>query len=387
MIRFTARRYDDLQPVTVQISPSGHVASVVLEATIPAADPLPLLCPGLCDLQVNGYGGREFSSAELTVDDVHRIAGELAHQGTTRFLPTITTAAVDVMAHAAEIIAAALRDESASHGAKIAGIHLEGPFLSPEDGPRGAHPRDHCRPPAWEVFQRLQRAADDSIRLLTMAGEFPEAPEFIRRVTSTGVIVAIGHTNANGEQIAAAVEAGATLSTHLGNGAAPQLPRHPNVIWHQLAEDRLHASLIADGFHLPLEVLKSLIRGKTPSRCILVSDLSGFAGMPPGRYTTSMCELDLLADGKLIIAGQDTLLAGASRPLTDGIAHVVAAGFSRADAINMASVTPTRLLGKTTPWLLQGAPAHFTLLDWPEDAGAKPAVQNTMIAGRFASAS
>ncbi|MDA7979065.1 MAG: amidohydrolase family protein [Pirellulales bacterium] len=394
MKSFSARRYDTLQPVRVHVGKLGRVDSVeALHDSIELVDgdsSLPLLAPGLFDLQVNGYGGCEFSSPQLTIPDVREIAAVMATQGVVKFLPTITTAPIDVMEHALTMVAVAASPDSAkspepsrkSNGAQIAGIHLEGPFLCSEDGPRGAHLKEHCLEPSLSLFQRLQRAAAGQIRLLTMAVEFPNAAEFIRQVTATGVTVAIGHTAATDAQIQAAVAAGAKLSTHLGNGAHAVLPRHPNYIWSQLADDRLSASLIADDFHLPAGVLKTIIRAKTPARCLLVSDMSGYAGKPPGRYITGLGEIEVLECGKIITADQETLLAAASMPLTAGIANVAKFGdVPRAIAIEMASTHAAQCLGSQSAFLQHGASADFTLLDWSDDSVEEIAVRGTMIGG------
>jgi N-acetylglucosamine-6-phosphate deacetylase len=178
------------------------------------------------------------------------------------------------------------------------------------------------------------------------------------------VVVSIGHTAATGEQIRAAVDAGARLSTHLGNGAHRTLRRHPNYLWDQMAEDRLMASIIADGHHLPPEVVKTIVRAKTPQRTILVSDESGLAGLPPGRYQSSGCELEILRSGRLVIAGQDQLLAGASQPIGDGIANVMQfAGVDLATAVSMATANPLELLGRSAGNLRPGDPATLVLFD------------------------
>ena len=197
-----------------------------------------------------------------------------------------------------------------------------------------------------------------------MSPHFEEAPDFIRRVTASGVIVAIGHTGANGRQIAAAVDAGARLSTHLGNGAHQVLRRHPNYIWDQLAEDRLMASLIVDGHHLPPEVVKAMVRAKTPERCVLVSDVSGLAGLPPGRHASSGGDVEVMPDGRLLIAGQDQLLAGASAPIGVGIANVMHfAGVDLTTAVAMAVDHPSRLLGERAGSLRPGDKANLVLFD------------------------
>jgi len=262
---------------------------------------------------------------------------------------------------------------------RVAGIHLEGPYISPQDGVRGVHPREYCRRPDWDEFRRLQEAAGGRIRILTMAVEFHQAPGFIEQVAASGVVVAIGHTAADSAQIHAAVDAGARMSTHLGNGSHPMIRRHSNYIWDQLAEDRLTAGLIVDGHHLPPEVVKTFVRAKTPGRCILVSDLVGLAGSPPGRYASSLCDVEVLPSGKLVIAGQAELLAGASEPIGTGVANVIRfAGASLTEAVRMAVDHPARLLGIHPGGLQPGDPADLVLFDL--DAQFK--VRATLIGGQ-----
>src|SRR5262249_51041292 len=153
--------------------------------------------------------------------------------------------------------------ETLPEGVAMDGFHVEGPHISPDDGPRGAHPRRWVRPPDVDEFHRWQEAARGHIRLVTVAPEWPEAPRYIEALVGEGIVISLGHTNANGAQIAAAASAGATMSTHLGNGAHAILQRHPNYIWEQLAEDRLMASFIVDGIHLPKSFVKVALRAKS----------------------------------------------------------------------------------------------------------------------------
>jgi N-acetylglucosamine-6-phosphate deacetylase len=358
-------RCDDGQPVELEIA-AGRIASIrQLDARDTAG--WPFLGPGLCDLQVNGAGGQEFSADHLTPEAVTTIARAMLAQGVTSFLPTITTASQATLEHAASTIARAC-DAFCDVGQIVAGVHIEGPHLSPEDGPRGAHPAEHCRPPSVAEFDAVQRAAGGRVRLVTLSPEYDDAPDFIAHVTATGVRAALGHMAATGRQIRSAVDAGARLSTHLGNGAHRTLPRHPNYVWDQLAEDGLWASLIVDGHHLPPEVVKVFLRAKTPGRCVLVSDLSGLAGLPPGRYASQLCELEILPDGRLVIAGQEQLLAGASRPLHCGVANVMRfAGLPLAEALALATDQPRRLLDLPRPGLTVGAPADLIAFDLPAD--------------------
>ncbi len=303
------------------------------------------LCPGLIDLQVNGFGGQEFSSSSLTPEKVEPIVRAFEQFGVTRLCPTLTTEGFPVLKHALRSIAAAC-DASPDLARRIPGIHLEGPYITAEDGARGAHPRQHCRRPDWDEFQRLQEAAGGRIRILTASAEFEESASFIRRAADTGVIVAIGHTSARLEQIRAAVDAGARMSTHLGNGSHVMLPRLVNYLWEQLADDRLAAGLIVDGHHLPPAVVKVFVRAKTPERCILVSDISGQAGQPPGFYSSPFCDVEILPSGRLVIAGQREIMAGASRGLSAGVANVMHfAGVDLATAVRMAVHHPAALLG------------------------------------------
>jgi N-acetylglucosamine-6-phosphate deacetylase len=345
---------------------------------------LPWLAPGMVDLQFNGYGGQEFSAPDITPETVAEITRTIVSFGVTRFCPTLTTQRSEVMVHALRAIAAAC--EAWREVARlVAGIHLEGPYISSEEGVRGAHPREFCRPPDWDEFQQLQQAAGGRIRLLTMSVEFPGSPAFIERVAQSGVVVAIGHTAANAAQIRAAVDAGARLSTHLGNGCHPLLRRHRNYLWDQLAEDRLMASLIVDGHHLPPEVVKTFVRAKTPQRCILISDMSGLAGRPPGHYASSLCDVEILASGRLVIAGQRELLAGAALPIGVGVANVMHfVGLSLAEAVPMATEHPSRLLGVTPGGLKPGDPADLVLFDLhqsPDDGGRRFDVRATLVEG------
>ncbi len=326
------------------------------------------LAPGFVDLQINGYGGQEFNDLDLTPDKVSQVTMAQDATGVTSYLPTSTTHSFEVISHGLATIARAC-DGDRNTSARIAGVHLEGPYLSPEDGPRGAHPREHIRPPDWDEFRRFQDAAGGRIRILTVSPEHEGAAEFIRQVVSSGVVVAIGHTAANSQQIEAAVDAGASMSTHLGNGAHGKIDRHHNYIWDQLADDRLVASLIADGHHLPPAVIKSFVRGKTPERCVLVSDMMGMGGLPPGLYeNTSVGAIEILESGRLVVAGQRQYLAGAALPMAYGVANVMRfAGVNLKTAIDMSTGWPAKIISSEAGVLDEGAPADLILFDLPAD--------------------
>ena len=202
--------------------------------------------------------------------------------GVVAYCPTVRTASLATLRRVLRTIAEAC-DQSPDVASHIAGIHLDGPFISPEDGPRGTHPATEVRPADWDVFCRLQEAARGRIRMLTLSPEGDGMPDFIERVTAGGVSVAIGRTAASGDQIRAAVDAGARLSMHLGTAVHGRLRRHPNYLWDQLAEDRLDVALPADDGNLPDSFARIMLRSKSPERCLLVSDLHGSGGTPIAR--------------------------------------------------------------------------------------------------------
>jgi len=377
MVPLIARRYDSDRPVRIEME-GGRIARIVPAADAPG---LPFVAPGFCDLQINGYQGVEFNDPKLTAEQVRAAALSQDTFGVTRYLATCTTDSFEVFCHSFAMIARAI-DELPEVAARIAGIHMEGPYIAPDDGPRGAHPRQHVRPPDWNEFSRIQEAARGKIKLLTLSPEYEGSAPFIQKVAASGVLVAIGHTKATTDQIQAAVDAGARMSTHLGNGAHPQIKRHPNYIWDQLAEDRLVASLIADGHHLPPAVVKSMVRAKTPERCVLVSDITALGGMPPGRYATGLGDLEVLETGKLVLAGQRDILAGASQPIHLCVANVMRfAGVNLQTAVEMASTWPARLIGESSRGLEVGETANLVLFNLPQDDGSPLRIRMTVNRG------
>ncbi len=298
--------------------------------------------PGLFDLQVNGFGGVDFNAPDLTEDRVSVALERMRGVGVTRVLPTLVTSSSEDFAASARVL-------SRVTDAAIAGIHMEGPYLSHEDGPRGAHPRAHVRAASQDDFARRQEAAGGRIVLVTLAPEVPGALRLIEQLASAGVKVAIGHTAASPEQIADAIAAGATLSTHLGNGCASVLPRHPNVIWEQLAADGLFASLIVDGHHLPAATVKAMVRAKGVERTILVTDAVAAAGCAPGRYRMGAVDCELGADGRVSLPGTP-FLAGSSLTLDRAIANTVRfTGLPIETVIRMASVNPAGIWARRQP--------------------------------------
>jgi N-acetylglucosamine-6-phosphate deacetylase len=299
------------------------------------------ITPGWIDLQVNGFGGVDYNSAASSHQQIAQSIRAQFACGVTRFFPTVITGSPENIAAALHNLASA--KESIVEGAAMEAFHLEGPYISPEDGPRGAHPAQWVRPPDFGEFQRFQEAANDHIRLVTLSPEWPEAPRFIERIVEKGVVASIGHTKASASQIADAVSAGATLSTHLGNGADAVLPRHPNYLWEQLANDLLGASFIIDGFHLPPSFLKVALRAKGLERSLLVTDAVMPAGCPPGFYKLGEVEVELHPDGSVRLAGRSRL-AGSALTMDRAISNVMrTAGLSLADAVTLATRNPARV--------------------------------------------
>jgi N-acetylglucosamine-6-phosphate deacetylase len=298
--------------------------------------------PGFVDLQVNGFAGVDYNLPATSHDEIARSLRALFATGVTRFLPTVITGSPADMQDALRNLAAAR--ESVPDGDAIEGFHVEGPHICPDEGPRGAHPRQWVRPPDFDEFLRWQDAARGRIRLVTLSPEWPGAPRYIERVVAQGVVASIGHTQATAPQLDAAVSAGATLSTHLGNGSHGMLPRHPNYIWDQLADDRLTAGFIADGIHVDANFLKVALRAKTPARAILVTDASSPAAAPPGRYRLGEQEVDHTPDGRVVLAGT-TRLAGSALTMNRGVANLMRfAGLTLEDAIRLATTNPAKAL-------------------------------------------
>jgi len=352
------------KPLTVHFS-DGRITAIEERVSSETA----WLAPGLIDLQVNGYHGDDFNADRLTVEAVQRVAGGLRAMGVTTFLPTLITASEEKIVQNLRVIASARKvDPLLAH--MIPCVHLEGPHIAPEDGPRGAHPREQVRPPDLAEFMRWQAASGDLVSIVTLSPHYAGACQYIHALSRQGIHVSLGHSSATPEQIHAAAAAGARLSTHLGNGVANLLPRHPNLIWAQLADDCLSATVIADGHHLPVDTLQVMLRVKTASRAILISDLVMLAGYPPGEYETPVGgKVELHADGQLNVAGS-SFLAGATATLTDAIAFIASnTNFSLDDAVRMATENPGRFVGGRGV-LRVGAPADLVRFRWEKDASS-----------------
>ena len=339
------------------------------------------IAPPLIDIQVNGFAGYDLNSDDVKTADVCQMVKSLWKTGTGFCCPTVVTGSNQRMSKSIQVITAALKDPTINRS--IIGIHVEGPYISPQDGPRGAHPKEHVRQPNWDEFQRWQDIAEGQIKILTLAPETEGAIILIEKLRESGVVVAIGHTGAEHQQIQDAIQAGATMSTHLGNGAHAQIRRHPNYIWDQLAADELHASFIVDGHHLPPSVVKSMFRAKGLERAILVSDAVHLAGLEPGRYQFGSQDIELTSNQSVRLYDTD-YLAGSAIELARGVENSVKfAEISLDQAFRLATVQPAGVLGLDNQIgsIQVGRNADYITFQW-DKLGYKIKVLSTVIDGQ-----
>ena len=371
MITLTARLLDSDTAVRLTIR-HGVIQSILpLDMSAVERQLLPWVAPGLFDLQLNGFRGIWFSSESLTMDEVESVITAFAEQGITGCLPTLITNSCEAIEHGLRTIFLATQRSGLVRD-MICGCHVEGPWISPDNGPRGAHPVAHVRAADWSELERWQTAAGGLVKLVTLAPEAPGALDLIPAAVQRGIVIALGHTAADGATISEAIQRGARLGTHLGNGCAGMIPRHDNVFWPQLADDRLAVSVIADGWHVPTPMLKCILRCKTLDRLILTSDVSGFGGCPPGRYTTPAVDVEVLADGRIVVAGQTQFLAGSGATTGECVARFhQSCEVPLADAWTLASFNPTRLLGLETSTITEGQPAFLTVFRMEPDGSAE----------------
>jgi N-acetylglucosamine-6-phosphate deacetylase len=323
------------EPVKIKIA-DGRFVDFIEADTLSKEEQRLIIAPGLIDNQINGYANVDFSGTDLTVEGIVDAAKSIWSSGVTTFIPTLITGSHENLIKNFTVLNKAL-ETNEKLAASVPGFHLEGPYISPDEGFRGCHPLQHIRKPSWNEFKTYQKAAGGKIIQVTLAPELEGAPEFIRLCKLNGIVIAIGHTNSTSGEINRAVEAGATLSTHLGNGCANFIHRHNNPIWPQLANDKLTSTIIADGFHLLPEELKVFYKVKGSDSIILTSDVIYLAGMAPGKYTFLESEVLLTGEGMLKNIAMNCL-AGASFPLKTGVGNMMKfTGCTMADAIRMAS--------------------------------------------------
>ncbi|MHA4844985.1 N-acetylglucosamine-6-phosphate deacetylase [Flavitalea antarctica] len=328
-------------------APAEDVASLSESInTRSKADGRHYIAPGLIDLQINGVNGIDFNDVSVTAQQVTDAAYYLLSQGITTFFPTLITNSEQNFSSILSTIRKACASDPLVNSC-IAGIHLEGPFLSSVNGARGAHDERFLKLPDWQLFEGWQQAAEGRIKLVTVAPELEGAFDFIEKCRNHGIIVSIGHSMANFDQIQLAVKAGASLSTHLGNAVPLNIPRHPNILWDILATDQLYACIIADGLHVPDSFIKVVMKVKGEAT-LLVSDATCFAGMAPGEYQSPIGGSVILdAEKRVSLKTTPGLLAGAAKSLLENVetltAHKLA---SLGEAWKMASVSVSDMVAK-----------------------------------------
>jgi N-acetylglucosamine-6-phosphate deacetylase len=369
------------QPLTVEVR-DGLIQALHRDTPAAQAAGSGWLAPGLIDLQVNGYGGHDLNGEQLTAQTVYALAQAMLACGVTTFLPTLITAS-EAQLTAALVAIQAARRLFPTVARMVPYVHVEGPAIAPEDGPRGAHPAAHVRPPSVAEFDRWQSASGAVVGMVTLSPHWPGSTGYIAHLVASGVHVALGHTDASPAQIADAVQAGARLSTHLGNGMHAQINRRRNPLWAQMADDRLCASFIADGHHLAPELLQVMLRSKGLVRSLIVSDATALGGLAPGHYQASIGgAVKLGSNGRLSMNdGSDQYLAGAALPLLAGVATLVRdAKLNLRDALALATEHPGRWVGGLGR-LAVGQPADLIRFNW-DAAASTPTLTDVWLGGR-----
>lgn len=323
--------------------------------------------PGLVDLQVNGFAGVDFNDPAITPDALDQALEAMLATGVTTCLPTIITA------HPRELVERFQALDKAVAGSRLGplmcpGYHLEGPFLNPAPGYHGCHPPDAMTAARPELVGEIERGLSRPILMVTLAAEIEGAVALTRALAGAGKIVAIGHSAADFDQVAAAAEAGLSLSTHLGNGLPQSLHKLANPIFAQLAENRLMAGFIADGIHLHPKALKALIRARGFEGSILVTDAVVAAAAPVGHYCFAGMAVERMADGS--VRQGDGLLAGSALCLDQAVRNLVAWGIATpAQAFAMASSHP---LSAIRPALAaHGLALAAAEVEWSDDLFVK----------------
>jgi N-acetylglucosamine-6-phosphate deacetylase len=285
-----------------------------------------------CDLQVNGYAGIDFNSGQLTTAELEFACARLAEDGVEAFLPTIITADVRRMAAAAERLAEGY-ERSAAVRANMVGIHFEGPFINGSDGYVGAHPVSAVIPANRDVMRRLLDASRGLTRLVTLAPECDARQVVTSYLAAQNVTVSAGHSNPSKQQLAAAIDAGLSMFTHLGNGCPTVLPRHDNVIQLALSfSDRLTIMFIADGVHVPFHALQNYLTCVGTSRAVIVTDAIAAASIGPGKHRLG--DQEIVVDEHLATWTADrSHLVGSAMTMRQACSNLADKLFLPADAV------------------------------------------------------
>ena len=300
---------------------------------------------GFVDLQVNGFAGVDFNKPGITPEQIDIALAELAMTGVTQFLPTLITGTEEHLTKTLAKLDKAILNSKLGPIMTI-GYHIEGPFLSPIEGYAGAHNPEYMQDANLDLIAKLQEIASFPIRIITVAPENPTVLELIPKLLELGIHVSIGHSAANSEQISDAVRAGASLSTHLGNGLPQMLHKTENPIFWQLAQDELTAMFIPDGIHIPVPALKSMLRAKGLQKSIVTTDAVSAAGRntPPGLYSLGELEIQL-ADDRSVRVPNSVNLAGSSVTMDQILRNLMLwFDYSIPDILILAQQNPAKVL-------------------------------------------
>ena len=366
-------------PVRIEIG-DGLISSISPAGDFPKSVYGIFVAPGLIDNQVNGYVGVDFSEDSLNLQLMMKAVNAIHRDGVTSFMPTFITNSHENLIRNFKNASATLKNENIRNS--VAGFHLEGPYISTENGFYGTHPVEFVRKPDWDEFLKYQDAAEGNIILVTVAPEVEGAIEFIEMCSRNKILVSIGHSNASAEKINLAVEKGARLSTHLGNGLANMIDRHRNPLWPQLANELIMPSIIADGHHLLREEVQVFYRIKGPDNIFLTSDVSPLIGMTPGIYNYLGSEVVYTPDGFLRNPKMNCL-AGASLPIRRGVENMMDfTGCSLSAAINMATKNVSKACNlNDRGYLTPGKRADLILFEFEDN---KMVIRKTIVKGRIA---
>ncbi|HDS08415.1 MAG TPA: N-acetylglucosamine-6-phosphate deacetylase [Bacteroides sp.] len=367
-------RYSDGVPVSVSVNEGGIITRVEPIRDNTTTHGL-YISPGLIDLQINGYKGVDFTDTTLTLEDMITVTRALWETGVTQYLPTVITSSDEILQACFSRLSKYIEDPRIARS--IPGFHLEGPYISPVQGFRGAHLEKYIRPANWDEFRNYQALSGNKILLVTVAPEFEENITFIQKAAVAGILVSLGHHNAGPEVVHRAVEAGARLSTHLGNGCANEINRHHNPLWPQLSNDSLSISIIADGYHLTRDEVRTFYSVKGDEKTILVSDALDLAGLPPGEYIRG--ERKILLTPHVAKYPAEDVLAGAASPMKRCVMQMMQyTGCSLKSVVHMASRNPGRLMGLGTGELLPGRRADLIIFEFVDE---EMVIRETYVAG------
>jgi len=299
---------------------------------------------GFVDLQVNGYKGVDFSDPNLTLESITSVSIELCKFGIIGYCPTLISSSLKTYKHNLPLISEAMNQEV---GAQILGIHLEGPFINPENGVRGIHPKENIISPSIDLFEKFQEWARNQIILITLAPEVKDAFSLIEYIIDTdNTIVSIGHTIAGKDLIRKAIDMGIQAGTHVGNGLQNMIHRHENPLWPILADERIYGLFITDGFHLPEDLIKVSLRSKGSSKFIVTSDLVHIAGLNPGVHNFHG-ELVILEKNGFLHCQNSEYLAGSTKTIIECMNYLTLLGeFNLEGLYKVGYENPLNLINK-----------------------------------------